>query len=424
LIVLADDLSVADLPCYPRNPALPRDLTPHVDALVARGLLFENAWTNPLCSPTRASILTGRHAFRTGIGKPVTSASIPLRPSETTLPEAIDAYSAQPYTHGAFGKWHLESQPGLLQPATRVHGFDAFFGTLRQVKGDYCDWEASGEPMGGGRRTQYMPAAVFDAARDWIGAQPGPWFCYLAPQSPYDIHHVPPGELQGLVAGSDCAACPDDARRCYLAAIQAFDTKLGELLDALGPDWIETTTIVLSGDNGTPQNALAVWPDERGKGTLYQGGIHVPLIVAGRAVAPELRGTRTPALANLTDVFRTFVGLAGGEALPDHVAEDSVDLRPLLAGRSADSGRTVNVAERFGANLEAPPYPRHRVAAGDGRFKLIYSVEARRSEELFDLHEDPLEAHNLLAQGEAGRDTPAGRARVELERAIRGLLGR
>jgi arylsulfatase A-like enzyme len=426
LVVLLDDVSVADLPLYGIDPDVRADLTPHLDALAARGVTFRTAWANPFCSATRALVLTGRHASRTLIGTVVERGEVSLADDEVTLPEALARWGRPGAATAAFGKWHLEHRGSSADcPPTERHGFDAFAGTLGEVKRDYCDWTELARPPSldaGGPSAEYMPAAVVDAAMRWIAAQEGSWFCYLAPQTPYHRLHVPPAELQGVVAGSACSLCEAGDARCYDAALQAFDTKLGELVASLGPDWEEHTTILFAADNGAPNNVLDYWPEGHGKGFLYEGGVRVPLVVAGRGVAPGLRGTWCEERVQLTDVYRTVTSLFGIEELPDDVAQDSLDLTPLLAGAAGARGRDVLVAEKFKRHRPAPPFPGHQAAARDERFKLIYGFEEARAQELYDLAADPREVVDLLADGAPAPGSVEHDALTRLEAAIHAAL--
>jgi len=425
LVVLMDDCSVAELSVYGLDPSVPVALTPNIDALAVNGVLFQNAWANPLCSPSRASLLTGRLPFRTGIGTTINNGTWSLSGAELTLAEAVSDYAPLRHAPGAFGKWHLRHPNGVLPcPATQVHGFDIFEGTMAAVGPGYCHWSLLSCPgastTGSG---EYEPAVIFDAARSWIAAQRGPWFCYLAPESPYEFPHVPPTSLQSIVAGTPCASCPTQNRTCWNAALQALDTKLGHLIGDLGPRWAERTTIIFTADNGTPANVNTYWPTGHTKGSLFDGGVHVPLIIAGRAVDPALRGTSTDELASLTDVFSTVTTLVGAKGLPPEVAQDSYDLTPLLSAPPAPTGRTTLVAEKFGQNQPSGPYPGHVVAVRDVQFKLIWDCSNAVPLGLYDLWADPLEVNDLLLPTPPGPGTPEGDALLSLRAEILALIG-
>ena len=420
LVILLDDASVADIPAYGLNPNLPVGLTPNIDALVAQGVLFETAWASPFCSPTRSMLLTGRHAFRTGIGNVIEKGPRSLRLGELTLPEAIQSHSPATYATGAFGKWQLEATQSNVFCPTDRHGFDFFAGTLFAVQ-TACNWTGLQCPGGSAPSLKYLPEVIMDAANSWVGAQSDPWLCYLAPQSPYQLLQTAPSYLQSLTTGPPCVPCAPTDRTCYLAELQAFDTKLGELLATLGPNWPEEVTVVFTADNGTPNNANDYWLPGHALGSLYEGGVHVPLVISGRAVDPLLRGTRSTELASVVDIYRTVAPLTGA-VLPAGVADDSVDLRPALSSPPTSPGRTLLFTERFDKNTAVPPYPQHEAAIRGQRFKLIYDKSSDADIEFYDLLTDPLEATNLLLPSPPPAGTTEGDALIQLRDAVQAML--
>lgn len=429
LVVLADDLGIDALPLYGLDPRVRPNLTPNLTALAQLGVRFENAWSAPKCSPARAALHTGRAAFRTGIGNVIEAGAHSLPESELTLPEVLAQQAPVPYATGFFGKWHLLSKSSTQVCApTAQHGYQHFAGTLFEVPADpgYCDWRESlcnGATGNQSRSFEYMPGVVFDQAAAWMARGKGRWFCLLAPQLPYDILHTPPADLQSLRDDPTCASCSGGTRACFDAAIQAFDTKLGHVLAALGPNWPERVTLFLLADNGTPNFVNRYWPTDQAKLTLFEGGVRVPFLVVGQAVPPARRGSVSSALVSVTDVHRTAAGLAGVETLPAETAQDSFDLRPLLADPPRPNGRTHLVAELFGRNAPEPPYLSHRIAMRDQRYKVIYNWTDRRATHLFDLATDPRETSNLLLPSTPAESTPAGAALRDLVQRIHALQG-
>ncbi|MEM7201921.1 MAG: sulfatase-like hydrolase/transferase [Planctomycetota bacterium] len=461
LLILADDVGVDQLRLF-APPAVafpPRFDTPNIDALAARGVRFANAWANPLCSPTRVAIHTGRYAFRTGIGAVMEAgccgsgcasrrdccASCPdySLPAGGELPTRLPGYAT-----AAFGKWHMEDKSTAtpVDPAAPCsHGYDFFSGTLWQVpingtpcsthvasgcaaaEGvNYCDWTrtdivasgASGCVPSAVATQIYMPAAVIDAARGWLAAQPfgAPVFGLVAPQAPYELGHVPPQRLQDVLSGAECAVCTPRNRDCYLAALEALDTKIGELLAQLGPLWWEHTTVILVGDNGTPagvSQTTGYYPAGHAKGSLYDGGVNVPMIVAGRVVEAGQWDTVRTDLVNVVDLHATVVEVATGH-VPGGV--DGESLVGVLQGWSSWT-RTYNYAEKFGRNAAPPgPYAAHERAVRNHRFKLI---DFRGRMELYDLWTDPRETNDLMPK--LSRDEPAFFHYLALRRVLVGL---
>ena len=280
LIVLADDVGVDMLQSYGLGSDLPD--TPNIDLLASTGVLFRNAWSNPVCSSTRATILTGRYSFRTGVGD-IVDTTWGLRQSEVTLPEALD-YQNAGYTHAAIGKWHLamDSVGNALSP--NLAGFSYFAGTITNVgPNGYFNWiqTENGTKFA---TSGYVTTRQAQDAIDWIATAPEPWFCYVAFQSAHAPFHAPPAGLYTVdlsMAGSPAA----DPRPYYKAMIEAMDFEIGRIIQGLGSA-LANTTILFLGDNGTPTAVTAPpFLPSHAKGTLYQGGIQVPLIVSGAGVA-------------------------------------------------------------------------------------------------------------------------------------------
>lgn len=376
LIVMLDDWGVDRCAVYGEHPFPGR--TPTIDALAAQGMLFRTAWTSTVCSPTRALLLTGRHGFRTGIGKAVQPESVhDLLLPEVTLPEALPAS----YVSGAVGKWHLASDAsGPLHP--NLQGFDLFLGHIFNVRQndpthDYFTWEKTSN---GYQEivTRYLTTDQVDDAVRMVNQLPAPWLVYLSLQAPHGPFHAPPDELHTFNLSGDPA---DTIVKHYKAMVEAADTELARLLARVD---LAETYVFLLGDNGTPGKATsAPFIRDHAKGGLYEGGIRVPFIVAGPGVPP---GTTSGSLVWAGDIFATVLGLAqGGD--PTGVT-DSESLLPTLADPSA-AHREFLYAERFD---NGPALADRRQAVRGARFKLI-----RRpgGEEFFDLDADPFEWANI-----------------------------
>lgn len=308
LFILADDYGLDWAACYGADD-LPD--TPTINALCARGLVFENAWANPVCSPTRATALTGRYAVRTGIGSVVGRNG--LNAAEFTLPQAL---AEQGYRSALIGKWHLGGEPD----APNTFGFDYFSGLFLGALPDYRAWTKVEDGVEVDEQ-RYATTAQVDDALAWLATQDGPWFLQMAFTAPHSPFHTPPADLYR----TPLPANPSTAQQ-YQAMVEAMDTELQRLLAAVD---LDNTIVVFIGDNGTPRQVARgpVAPD-RAKSTLYEGGIHVPMIIAG----PGVSTGRTAGLANVTDLWRTFAALAGSDAQ----ADDAVSLRPVFAEPTAE----------------------------------------------------------------------------------------
>ena len=386
VLVLADDLGVDLIAAYGEGPS--PACTPTIDALTAEGQLYRNAWTNPTCSATRAELMTGRYGFRTGIGRPGSTAVLDL--GEITLPEMMSGYD-----NAAVGKWHLA---GGDETHPNNSGFARFAGSLGSGVSDYFDWEKT-EDGSQYQTTTYTTTDTTNEAINSVLSMQEPWFLYVAYNAPHAPYHNPPADLCTCSTGF-CAASRGGKFRRGRAALEAMDTELARLLavvENVDPDAL----IVFVGDNGTA-GGLSEPPFDgsRAKGTVYEGGINVPLIIKGPEVVPG----EVEALVCTTDLFATFADLAGAPSQ----AEDSVSMVPYLQGSSAPIREYV-YAEYFSPNGPGP-YTVHNRAVRRDRYKLIR--REGQPDELYDLLNDPFELTDLFPGLQAG--TPEWDAYQEL----------
>lgn len=370
LVLVADDLGVGELRLY--GEGQDHAPTPNLERLARSGVVFRNAWSEPTCTPTRAALLTGRHGFRTSLGIALDPFTDPvgLRESEVTLPEMLDLGTGGRYAHALIGKWHLTPlSAGDLAPNRA--GFSHFAGSLEGQIINYVNWRRVED--GVARMTdRYATSACVDDALAWIGQQHRPWFCLVAFQAPHAPFHAPPPALhtQSLPSGPPRSLCAqttgNDPRPYYKAMVQAMDTEIGRLLGSLPPHELARTTILFLSDNGT-EPCVTAPATHRAKGTLYQGGVHVPLIAAGYRVG---RGI-SDAPVSTSDLFATVAELAGvelREALPGH-ALDSISFAPSLAEPSVHA-RSYQYAATFTPNgagnpRALPPCPATSVCQTD-----------------------------------------------------------
>ena len=203
----------------------------------------------------------------------------------------------------------------------------------------------------------------------------------------------------------------------YFAALEALDAEMGRLLDSIPASVLANTIVFFIGNNGTPNRTIqAPFQRRRAKASLYEGGIHVPMIVAGRDVTR--RGQREEALVNSTDLFATIANLAGIEGGSVPWPQDSISFAPLLTS-GGDSPRTFAYSELFGSpggQTGNRMKQSEGVAIRDGRWK--YMDTAGNGEQLFDLSADPYEQNDLLAGGGLSADADAAleRLRDEVEK--------
>ncbi|MEP3214960.1 MAG: sulfatase-like hydrolase/transferase, partial [Luteolibacter sp.] len=332
---------------------------PNLEALAARGIRFTNAYAQPTCAPTRASIITGRFAFRHGIGTPE-GANLPA--AELTLPEFFTA-TKSPYALASFGKWHLGG--GDNGPA-ELGGWPHFAGILRGGVDDYYDWTKTTDGVTQ-KSTTYTTTDQVDDTLTFIKSNSGkPWFAWVGFNAPHTPFHNPPENLH--TQGKDPLGKSN--RTAYEAALETLDSEIGRLLASVD---LENTHIILIGDNGTPgQVVQAPFSRTHAKGSLFQGGIHVPLVIASPDISAP--GTITEP-THCVDLFATILEMAGIDPAAATNPIDSRSLLPLLDGtslvpRSLGEGGFA-VSEQFGKIRGGGSEGRAIISALHPDYKLI-----------------------------------------------------
>ena len=390
LLIIADDYGVDSSSLYnSTNNGAVLPPTPNINSLVTNGVVFRNAYANPLCSPTRACLLTGRFGFRTGIGDVVGGTQGPLAATEFTLPKAFTNASLG-YQLAQFGKWHLDN--GVNSPLT-VGGWTNYAGSLIGQLTSYTNWLKTVNGVTT-TSTNYATTDLVNDATNWIAARgTNAWFLWAAFNAPHTPFHLPPTNLCPHYAGLSGTTNDINTNPVpyFDAMMEALDTEIGRLLAAL-PNRTNTHIIFL-GDNGTVRQVIQPpFPNTRGKDTLYQGGIHVPLIISGPAVANPSRTNDT--LANMVDVFATILELAGSSvavAVPTNVPIDAQSLLPVLKTNNLTLAR-YSYSELFGAGV-IPASATGRTLHNP-QYKVI--AFSNGTNEFYDLNSDPYEATNLL----------------------------
>ena len=393
LVIVADDLGVDYVGAYGEGRNVPP--TPNIDRLANEGVLFRNTWAYPYCSPARAALLTGRHPLRHYVGRWIryTNNNSPrigvIDRDEYTIPELLDR-SDSGYSHAAIGKWHMNDITQGVTAPTVVAGYDTFTGHLRggfTGNQGYFRWprvENGVEQI----TQEYLTTKATDDALDWIQAQTGPWFCYLAYFAPHVPFHVPPGNLhtQNVTSSSS-------NRDKYRAMIEAMDTEMGRLFSSIDPTTLANTHIIFVGDNGSVQNmAVAPFNGSRAKGTPYEGGINVPLIYKGPATVQP--GREVAGLTCIVDIFSTVLDLAGASsAIPAWHAVDGVSFAPYLRNPEQPALRRYAYSELFTGDVWPAPLNNGYAIVRNNRYKLIARTNGDR--EFFDLTLDPFERVDL-----------------------------
>lgn len=384
LLILLDDIGVDKVAAYGVHPSPPE--TPVMDQLASEGLRFTHAYANPTCSPSRSALLTGRHARRTGIGRWILApnSTVDLAGYERTLAEYLRD-GPHGYTSTVAGKWHLvrysRNNPGL-HPLNQ--GFDHHAGTLSNPREaiqpgnfprSYTNWEKNIDGVQAWTTT-YMTTDTVDEAIDAMETLSEPWFVYVPFNAAHEPLHRPPDHLLKDPLPEE----PTDIE-LYDATVEALDIELGRMLDGIPSEQRDDTTIILVGDNGTISAGISPpFDPDRRKGTVYEGGVRVPLIVSGNGVTATGSHDR---MVHLVDVFATVAELGGvslegqtydeGPWSDEPIQTDGVSFLTALDGQTMEDVPFL-VTDTFWPNGPGP-YSTERRMIRDRDFKYTWVYE-------------------------------------------------
>ena len=374
IVIIADDYGIDADNGFILGTRKPN--TPHIDSLRNAGLSFTQAWSYPVCTPTRAAIMSGKYGSKTG----VKTAPGNLDTSEISIFKALKNSSAN-YSTAAIGKWHV-AKP-VIEQHPNWHGVDHYTGILGASWPAYDNWSKTENGVTT-TSTDYATSYFTDDAISWIRTQNAskPFFLWLAHIAPHTPFHVPPAHMYTRTNTTG-------RLNRYLAMIESLDYEVGRLLDSMTTIQKANTIIIFIGDNGTPNNTLQGYPANHGKESLYQGGVHVPMFVSGKGVTRK--GKTESALVNVLDIYATAIEL-GGENLPGGKF-NSLSFLPLLSNSSMHS-RQYNFSE---LDTNQNDITTQGFTIRDSAYKLIEYFDSRQ--EFFNLTIDPLEQNNLVLAG-------------------------
>jgi arylsulfatase A-like enzyme len=388
IVILVDDLGYGDLSSYGA-----KDLkTPHIDSLVAAGMRFDNFYANcPVCSPTRASLLTGRYPDLVGVPGVVrthiTNNWGYLAPHAVLLPKLLKRAG---YHTAIVGKWHL----GLEPPNTpNERGFDHFHGFLGDMMDDYYNHRRHGinymrlnekgiDPKG--HATDLFSQWAVDYIKERSKSKQQ-FFLYLAYNAPHTPIQPPKDWLEKVKNREKGIS---DKRAKLVALIEHMDDGIGRVIASLKENGLyDNIFIIFTSDNGGQTGVAADnGPLRAGKGTMYEGGICVPMCAVwpGKIKA----GSRSGHVALTMDLFPTVCEVAGA-GLDYEV--DGKSLLPTLLGRNQPpEDRVLFWVRREGGNYGGRAW----YAARFGDFKLVQNSPFEPLQ-LYNLKDDPKERNPL-----------------------------
>lgn len=352
--------------------------TPNLDSLAKSGVRFTDGYVScPVCSPTRAGLMTGRYQQRFGHemnpgGRP--EHGLPL--SQITLANLLKSAG---YATGIVGKWHLGMTP---EHHPQKRGFDEFFGFLSGAH-SYLD-PLLGTPNAIMRGTQpvdekeYLTDAFTREAVSFIERhRKHPFFLYL----PYNAVHTPLHATEKYL--SRFKEIPDERRRTYAAMLSAMDDGIGAVLKKLRDSGLEKDTLIFffSDNGGPPANGSSNGSLRAYKGTVYEGGIRVPFLLRWPEKIPAGVVCHKPVIS--LDVLPTALAAAGGR-LPTDRPMDGVNLLPYTAGEKSDVPHELLFWRM-----------RQNKAVRKGNWKLV--IVGETPPQLFDLSKDIGETNDLAA---------------------------
>ncbi len=415
VIFLADDLGWADVGFHGEEVIQ----TPSLDRLAAEGVQLDRFYSTPICSPTRAALMTGRDPMRLGVAYGVIMPwhTIGIHPDELFLPEAFQQAG---YQTAMVGKWHLGHAQETYHPNQR--GFEHFYGHLHTEVGYFPPFASQG-----GRDFQRNGESIDDQGYEtfllgsegarWIRARDKdkPFFLYM----PFIAPHTPlaaPDDLLAKYEDMDDDRKParsaqtDDSRRIsrlmgmenarpvYAAVVDAMDQAIGTVLKALDDEDVTNDTIVLFfSDNGGAAYALGGAdnvPLRGGKGDTFEGGIRVVSVMRwpGKLEA----GSRNTSIMSVMDVFPTLAS-AAGVPIETRFELDGRDLWSAL-----EEGRREPRTEYLSFASETPIRGHFNLTTFNDDWKLVQEIDqgllgADVTTHLFRISEDPNEHHNLAA---------------------------
>lgn len=416
VIFLADDLGWSDVGFHGEEVIE----TPAIDRIAAEGVELHRFYSTPICSPTRAALMTGRDPMRLGVAYGVIMPWMTngVHPSEHFMPQSFQAAG---YQTAIVGKWHLGHAQQTYHPNER--GFDHFYGHLHTEVGYFPpfaaqngrDFQSNGTSIEG---EGYETFVLADEAKRWIEARDPsrPFFLYM----PFIAPHTPleaPDDLLAKYASMEddredtrnpqteqsrllrCLTLQPSARPVYAAVVDAMDRAIGRVLDTLDSEGIAENTIVLVfSDNGGAAYATGGAdnvPLRGGKGDTFEGGIRV--VAALRYPAEVQPGTRFDSIMSVMDVFPTLTA-AAGVPRGDHFDLDGRNLWNAIRER-----RHVPREDYLFFASETPISGFFNLTAFNDEWKLVQQVRTglmsvQVTNNLFRTSEDPYEYVNLAQE--------------------------
>jgi arylsulfatase A-like enzyme len=370
--------------------------TPNLDRLATNGTRLEQFYAQPMCTPTRAALMTGRYPFRYGLQTAVipSSHTYGLATDEYLLPQALREAG---YTTAIVGKWHLGHADPKYWP--RQRGFDYQYGPLigeidyfTHEQHHVVDWYRNNQVV---KEEGYSTTLLGNDAVKLINENDPskPLYLYLTFNSPHTPYQAPQEYLDKY------QNIADPSRRAYAASITAMDDQIGRVLDALDKKGMrENTIIFFQSDNGGTRNKMFAGegdmskivipcdngPYREGKGSLYEGGTRV--IALANWPGHVRSGATVDGMIHVVDIYPTIAALAGASTTKAKPL-DGMDMWSTISeGKPSPRTEVIYNVEPFRAGVR------------EGDWKLIWRSPLPSSIELYNIPQDPSEKNNLAVQ--------------------------
>jgi arylsulfatase A-like enzyme len=380
IFILVDDMGYADLSSFGSKDIR----TPNIDRLAREGVKLMQCYSNgPVCTPTRAAFITGRYQQRVGLEWAIgPGLKEPGLPSEET--SVARMLKNNGYATALMGKWHLGYKPEF---SPNAHGFDEFFGILsgnvdhyshKENNGEHDLREQDKETFVEGFLTDHLARRSVDFINRIGQQKEKPFFLYLAFNSVHWPFQRP--NRPDMVRTRETWF--DGTRADYIEMMQSIDRAVGQVLETLARQGIaQETLVIFTSDNGG-ERLSDMGPYFNTKGTLWEGGIHVPGLVRWPAALPK--GKVSTQAAITMDWTATILAAAGVK--PER-ALDGINLLPILQGKQTEQERTLYWRiDRAGFRQQA---------IRSGKWKLVTQATSVGLL-LYDLERDPGERHNMF----------------------------
>ncbi|MGB0896323.1 MAG: sulfatase-like hydrolase/transferase [Flavobacteriaceae bacterium] len=333
LFVVADDLGIDALDTSDYGFSVNSSpITPNIQNLKDTGVSFINAWATPQCTTTRASIMSGKYGIKSGVR------NVPdhLDVTQQSIFNYLNANLSTNYAKAVIGKWHISHPTDINHPYD--HGVDYYEGVIDGTISDYYDWEKIDENGQTVQVNEYVTEHFTNSSSNWISNQSDPWVLWLAHIAPHTPFHTPP---PGTYSQPDLTG----SRSQYLAAIESLDYQIGELLGNMDETTRNNTIVIFIGDNGTPNGVSRFFAGDHGKGTMYEGGLRVPMIISGNAITRQ--GELETGLVQVNDIYATIIelisndlegGIYNSYSLADALHTPNSITRPYIYADYVDNG--------------------------------------------------------------------------------------